>query len=494
MSQPIDRAETPPTEKEDIDQSGSSVTPMRRRSDHSDDGQKKSGLEKKKPPLYKRPRLIIIAGILFVLALIFGLRYYFYARAHESTDDAFIDGNVVQISPKVSGTVLKVYITDNQLVKAGDLLVELDPRDYQAQLEQAKADLLAAQNREQEANANIDLTKISTSANLQQATAGVEQARASVESSSAQSAAALSRVNEIQQQLAAAQANAQQENARVAAAEAAAIRDSADLERYRRLVERDEISRQKYDQTVASARSSMAELVAARKRVAAAEAKVGQERAALKTAEENYRQTSAQIAIANAQVGKAMGKLRDANAAPQRIEVSRSQSQTTTAMIKQAEAKVKQAELNLSYTKIYAPENGRVTKKNVDEGQFLQIGQTLMAITYGDIWVTANFKETQLSEMQVGQPVTVSVDAYPHLDFLAHIDSFQAGTGASFSLLPPENATGNYVKVVQRVPVKIVFDCQPDAAHTLAIGMSVVPVVNIKALPDRSRQYAGASR
>jgi membrane fusion protein (multidrug efflux system) len=202
--------------------------------------------------------------------------------------------------------------------------------------------------------------------------------------------------------------------------------------------------------------------------------------AAQNASAENARRAQAQIAAAQAQVQEAQGRFAQANTAPQQVAVSEAQAQTASASIEQLQAAVAQAELELSYTKIYSPDTGRVTHKSVEEGALVQSGQPLMAIVPGEVWVTANFKENQIGLMQPGQPVDIIVDAYPDKTFKGHVDSIQAGTGARFSLLPAENATGNYVKVVQRVPVKIVFDEPPDPRHMLAPGMSVEPEVKVR--------------
>ena len=204
-------------------------------------------------------------------------------------------------------------------------------------------------------------------------------------------------------------------------------------------------------------------------------------RAAQTTAAENARRAETQVGGAQAGVNEAMGRLAQANTAPEQIAVSQAQAETAGATIEQLRAALEQAELELSYTKIYAPDSGRVTRKAVEEGALVQVGQPLMAIVPGDVWVTANFKESQIGYLKPGQPVEIYIDAYPDKVFRGHVDSIQAGTGARFSLIPPENATGNYVKVVQRVPVKIDFDKdQLDAQHLLAPGMSVVPEVKVK--------------
>ncbi len=439
----------------------------------------KSAGEKRRP-LYKRPGFLLALGIALIVGAVVGIRYWLYARSHESTDDAFIEGHVVQVSPKVSGHIVKLYVTDNQEVKEGDLIAEIDPRDYQARLEQARAALDAALARQREAQASVALVRASTRANIQQASAIVQRARTDVEMMKAAAAAEQRRVAQARAAVATAEANLAQARAQVAAAEAEATRANADVARYQALRAKDEISQQRLDQAIAAARTANAQLEAARGRVAAAEAQLNEARAAAAAAEENARRAQTQIGSAQAQVGEALGRLAQAETAPQQVAVTQAQAETATASIEQLRAAVEQAELELSYTKIYAPASGRITRRAVEEGTLVQAGQPLMAIVSGDVWVVANFKETQVGRMRPGQPVEIRVDAYPDKVFKGHIDSIQAGTGARFSLIPPENATGNYVKVVQRVPVKIVFDEPPDPQHMLAPGMSVEPEVKVQ--------------
>jgi len=242
-----------------------------------------------------------------------------------------------------------------------------------------------------------------------------------------------------------------------------------------------DISKQSLDQATTTLQTAQAQLDAAQKQVDAAASRVNEAQANVATAQDNYRQAQAQVNLTQSQVGESQGRLEDTEAAPQRIAVNESQVGSAEAQIAQAEAVVHQAELDLSYTKIYAPDDGVVTKKAIQEGQLVQPGAALLALSQSDeVWVVANFKETQLEKMRIGQPVDVKVDAYPNEVFHGKIDSFQPGTGSRFSVLPAENATGNYVKVVQRVPVKIVFDENPDRVHLLAPGMSVEPSVKIR--------------
>jgi membrane fusion protein (multidrug efflux system) len=433
-----------------------------------------------KKPLYKRPAVLVAASIVLVVGAIIGVRYWLYARSHESTDDAFIEGHIIQISPKASGYVAKVYVTDNQQVKAGDLMVELDARDYQARLAQAKAALEAGLAKQNEARTNVSLTRATSAASIQQAVATVRQARSGVESSRAGAASLQSKARQAGSAVSTAQANLEQARAQVLAAEAEATRSNADVVRYQALFAKDEVSKQQLDQAAATANTANAQLDSARQRVVAATAQVNEARSAQAAAVETARQGQTQIGGEQAGVSEALGRLAEANTAPQRVAVSQAQSSTAGATTEQLRAQVEQAELELSYTKIYATEAGRVTSKSVEQGALVQVGQPLLAIVPGDVWVTANFKESQIGRMLPGQRVDISVDAYPDKVFKGHVDSIQAGTGAQFSLIPPENATGNYIKVVQRVPVKIVFDEPLDPKHMLAPGMSVVPEVKVK--------------
>jgi membrane fusion protein, multidrug efflux system len=431
-------------------------------------------------PFYKRRIIVIAAALAALVGVAIGVRYWLYARSHESTDDAFIEGHVIQISPKASGYVKKVYVDDNQMVRAGDLIVELDARDYEARLQQARAALDAGIARQGESRTNLSLTRATSAAAIQQAKAVVQRARSTVESTRAGASGLQSRATQAAAAISTAEANVAQAQAEVVAREAELHRVDDDAERYRTLYAKDEISKQLLDQTLAAQEQARARLVAAQQRVAATTAQVNEARAAEAAATENARQAQLQIVGAQASVGEAAGRLAQANTAPEQIAVSSAQVRTAVSAIERLQADVDQAELELSYTKIYASEDGRVTRKAVEEGALVQIGQPLLAIVPGEVWVIANFKESQIGRMVPGQTVAIAVDAYPHRVFKGHVDSIQAGTGARFSLIPPENATGNYVKVVQRVPVKIVFDEPPGTQHVLAPGMSVLPEVSIK--------------
>jgi len=380
----------------------------------------------------------MLGALVLVVVLIVGVHYFRYAMTHESTDDAFVQAHMVAISPKVASYVSRVYVDDNQHVSKGDLLVELDPRDFEVRLTQARANLAAVVAQHRGAGINTRVVETTSQAGVAQAEASLQAAERQVASARNQGAGA---------------------SARVVAAEAEATRAAADAERDQRLVTQGFVSQQARDSAIAADRSATANLDAARK--------------AEQAAAETLRQTEAQVAEARA-------RLASAKAAPEQVAYSRAQTEQVAAQIAQMEAAQRQAELDLSYTKLYAPEAGRITRKSVEPGAYVQVGQTLFSIVPDQFWVVANFKETQLRYMRPGQQATVRVDAYPDKPFKGHVDSIQAGSGAAFSLLPPENATGNYVKVVQRVPVKIVIDEAPDPNHVIGPGMSVVPEVIVR--------------
>ncbi len=433
------------------------------------------------PRSNKRKLPFIIAGIVIVIAAVSGIAYWLYSRQFESTDDAFIDGNIVQVSPKVSAYVNKIYVKDNQYVHKGDLLIELDSRDYEAHLKQAESQLHIAQAQRKQASANADLTKKTTQAAQLQAESNVQTAQTNVNQTEL---AAQIKQLQIQQALTAvktAQANLAQTRTQIPQAQANLDLAQKNFNRQQVLYRNGDISKQSFDQATTTLQTAQAQMESARKQVEAAQAKINEAQANVLTAQENYRQSLAQVDLTKSQVNESAGRLEDANAAPERVAVSETQVVTNEATIEQAQVAVSQAELELSYTKVYAPEDGYVTRKSVEEGQLVQAGSALMAISVSDdIWVVANFKETQLELMRIGQPVELKVDAYPNEIFHGKIESFQVGTGSRFSVLPAENASGNYVKVVQRIPIKIVFEEKPDKVHLLAPGMSVEPIVKIR--------------
>lgn len=375
--------------------------------------------------------LIILAGAAYG-----GVRLWNYWDSYESTDDAQIDGDIYAITSRIAGTIKAVHVEDNQAVKAGDLLVELDPAVYDVALSQAKAALNESQSLVAVARPNIPLTTVTTQTTLSTSVTAIAQARAAVAGAQRDYDSALADIRK---------------------AEADSAKAQADLERYKQLIAKDEISKQQYDTAEAAAKAAAANVDAKRATAEAAQRAIEENEARLE--ESQTRQVEAQttrpqqIAIQDATV-----KSREASAARQRTLVD-------------------QALLNLTYTKIFAPVDGIIGKKNADPGQQIAAGQQLMAdVPVGNIWVTANFKETQLKRMKPGQRVTIHVDSYDR-DYEGYVESVAGATGARFSLLPPENATGNYVKVVQRVPVRIRFKEGQDANHQLRPGMSVNPKV-----------------
>ncbi len=382
-----------------------------------------------------RTRFYVIGIVLvLIVAGIFAWRYF---QSYESTDDAEVDGHLQPLSARVSGYVTKVNVDDNQYVTAGTVLVEIDPRDYQVAVDQAKAALEDARATALASNLNVPITNINTSSQLSSSEADIENAKAGI-------AAA-------QQQYDAAQAQ-------LAEAEANSTKAQLDLGRYKQLVDKQEISQQIYDQADAAAKADAAAVVAARSSASAAAQQV----------------TQARSKLVNAEAG-----LRASQTAPRQVATSEARALSADATVKQKQALLDQAELNLQYTKIVAPVNGVVTK-DVEVGMNVQPGQQLMSIVpLEDVWVTANFKETQLKNMKVGQRAKISVDSNGRT-YNGHVDSFANSSGARLSLLPPENATGNYVKVVQRIPVKIVLEPGQNKDLSLRLGMSVEPKVYVK--------------
>lgn len=393
---------------------------------------------------HPRAKWMFLVCLLVLVAAGYGV--WRYSAVREATDDAQIDGHIVPISAKVGGNVIAVNVVDNQYIQAGKLLVQIDPRDYQVALDRAKADLAAARASAQAAETGVPITSTTTASRLNTAEAAIQGARAAL-------AAAQTEVEMARAQLSAARA-------RLRETQATHKNASADLVRMQQLIAGGEISRQQYDAAVWAEATAHAA-------VDSAQAGVAQAEHAVPVAENHVLQARAALAQAQA-------SLQAAQTAPEEIAASRAQVGTAKARVQQAEAAASQAQLNLQYTTVQAPVSGILSNKSVEVGQVVQPGQPLLAIVpLEDIWVTANFKETQLNHMRPGQPATISVDAYGGRTYRGHVDSLAAATGARFSLLPPENATGNYVKVVQRVPVKIVFEKGQDPTHVLRPGMSV---------------------
>lgn len=381
-------------------------------------------------------RIAVVIGI--VILLVIGFFAYRYFTSYESTDDAEVDGHISSISARVTGHVTKLNIRDNQYVQAGQVLVEIDPADYQVAYQKAKANFADAQAAAVAAGVNVPITSVNTSSQVSASEADVNSARAGIQAA--------------KQQFQAAKAELQE-------AEANNVKAQNDLVRYKQLVDKQEISEQQYDQAIAASKASAASVEAARASSDAAQQQVTQAEGKLIQAQANYRYAST---------------------APKQMQVIKAHEDAAIATVQQRKADLDQAALNLQYTKVVAPVDGIVSDRTVDVGQNVAPGQELMKIiNLDDVWITANFKETQLRNMKPGQRATFEVDADGR-KYNGKVDSIAGATGALFSLLPPENATGNYVKVVQRVPVKIILDPGENKDHQLRPGESVTPKVWIR--------------
>ncbi|HVO97344.1 MAG TPA: HlyD family secretion protein [Bryobacteraceae bacterium] len=401
----------------------------------------------KKSPLGK------IIGLVVVLALIAGgYMLWQHLSKYESTDDAQIDGDIHAVSARVSGHVIAVKVEETQQVKAGDVLVVLDPKDYEVAVAGARADLADAVAEYQSTRTDVPITSITTKSTLTTANSARLDASAAVSGA--------------ERQLAAARARQTTAQANVRVAQANLTKAQQDVERYKLLVAKDEISKQQYDQAVAAADAAKATLDAQNAIVAEAVQNIS-------VAEKSVEQAQARVEQANAQIQSAL-------TGPAQVKVIQARAQSAAAKVDEKRAALDQAELNLKYTTIVSPADGIVGKKSVTEGQNIAQGQELMAIVPVDgLWVTANFKETQLEKMRVGQAVKISVDAYGR-EYTGRIQRIAGASGARMSLLPPENATGNYVKVVQRIPVRIALDPGQNNDHLLRQGMSVTPRVQLR--------------
>lgn len=385
----------------------------------------------------KATRLAILVGL--SVLTIGAVLVFLSSLSWESTDDAQVDGNIFQISPRIGGHIRAIDVSDGQYVKAGTVLVEIDPADYQVALQSAQAKLADAQATADSLRINVPITSVTTRSSLASAEAGVVNAEASQR---------------------AAERNLESAQATVAQAEATSVNSDADLVRYTELVKKEDVSRQQYDQAVATAKANSAMLAAAR--------------ASAQSAEQALRE-------AQAKVIQAQAVLQAARTAPEQVSMMQARADSAGAQALERQAELDQADLNLQYTRIVAPVSGVVYKKSsIQRGANVQPDQQLMTIIPLDqTWITANFKETQLKHMQVGQRARISVDALG-CEYNGHVESIGPATGSVFSLLPPENATGNYVKVVQRVPVKIVLDPGQNQDHRLRPGMSVEPKVEVR--------------
>jgi membrane fusion protein (multidrug efflux system) len=392
-------------------------------------------------PEKKSGRKFIVIAVIILLVIGAGI-FYWRSTFSEDTDDAQVDGDLYQVSSRVTGQVIKVYVEDNQQIKIGDPIAEIDPRDYQVALEQAQASLASSQAAAIQATVNVPIIGVNVNTSVSTTGSDVTGSTAAVEQARKQAQAA---------------------EARVVAAKATAVKSRLDVERYTPLVEKDVISKQQYDAAVATDAANQASVLEA-------EATVIGDQAAVNQAIQKLAQSRFQAA-------------QSVKTGPDQVRVQQAKANSALADVKQAQAKVDQALLNLGYTHITAPTTGIVNKKNVQVGANLSIGQDVLTIIpLTNLWVTANFKETQLAKMQPGQSVTLKVDALGGRKFHGKVTQIGGATGSRLSLFPPENATGNYVKVVQRIPVRIDFTNlqQDNGDYALRPGMSVTPDVEVK--------------
>jgi len=384
----------------------------------------------------KRNKTVILVVVILVV-LVGGFFLWRYLRTYESTDDAQVDVHLYPVSARISGYVVKVNVDDNQWVQQGTVLVEIDPKDYEVAVAQAQANLANAEATAQSLNITVPITSTNTSSQLRSTASGIENSQAGILAA--------------EQQLTAARAQVEQ-------TEANDVRVQQDLQRYKLLVDKREIAQQVYDTAVASARASIAAVAAARANESAAQQAVTQAQSRLVEAQANHQ---------------------SAETGPQQVSSTRARARAAIADVEEKRALLEQAQLNLQYTKIIAPVSGQVNK-SVVVGLNVQSGQQLLTVVpLDDIWITANFKETQLRRMRVGDKAKIHVDSTGQ-KLNGHVDSIAGATGPTFSLLPPENATGNYVKIVQRIPVKIILERGENRDHLLRPGMNVVPDVYLQ--------------
>ncbi len=401
-------------------------------------------------PPRKRRRALIIVAIIGLLLAVGGFFFYQYAQTYESTDDAMVDAHLNGVSSRIQGTVTAVNADENQFVAAGEVLAKIDPRDYQVAAEQAKAELSQSQADIAAQHPNVPITQTTNETNISTSQAQVDTQLAALAAAEQDTAAAQQRQHQAEAQLREAEANS--------------AKAQADLERYRALVEKDEIPRTQFDQIVATAKAQSAAVDSAAATVATMKASV---------------ESSARVADQRrAQVAEARTRLAQSNRlAPQQAAISRANLQSKEAQATVAKAGVDRALLDLSYTNVLSPVAGVMGKRSVEVGSTVQPGQQLFTIAQiGDIWVTANFKETQLQRLRPGLKAKIHIDAFD-TDFNGYIESLPAASGSITSLLPPENATGNFVKVVQRLPVRLRFDKNQTGLDRLRPGMSAEPKV-----------------
>jgi membrane fusion protein (multidrug efflux system) len=416
----------------------------------------------------RRGRLIGLTAAVSLVALIYGGYVWWESRKHVATDDAYVEGNIVVISAKVAGHVASIHVDDNRAVKTGDLLLRIDPRDYAAKRDQARAAVAVATASQQATRSETQLTRETTAAQ-------VEEARASLESARVAEQGAQSAVVETRATLEAKHAATAAMTAEVTGWQSTQRQTAREKERMRRLLEGGFVSQRDFDQAEMASATATATLEATQKRLNQAEKEAQQAEAALTSRILAVNQAKQRINEARAALGRVESQRRQ-------VIVKEAEIERAVAALSQAQADLAFAELQLAHAEVRAPGDGVVSKKSVEVGQVVQMGQPLLALVpLQDVWVVANFKETQLSRVRPGMPATVEIDTVPGQVFHGTVDSLSAGTGSRFSLLPPENATGNWVKVVQRVPVKIRLDPREFGnPHTLRAGMSAYVVIRVR--------------
>jgi membrane fusion protein (multidrug efflux system) len=411
---------------------------------------------------------VLSAGAILLLAAAgYGVHLWRYYTHHVSTDDAFVTAHISPVSARISGTIIEVLVQDNQDVHAGDVLVRLDPRDREVALAQTRAAVAAGRGDLENARVNVPLADLSTASLVQQATSALAAAEQGIE-------VATHDLDQRRSEVASRRAAVAGAEAMVRAAESDFERARLDRDRMAMLAQKALVAQQDVDHADATFRNAQAVLDGARQKLVQASSDARQVEAAVRSQE-------ATLAQARQRVGESRAALAQARSQREQVKVRSADVDSAQGRLAQAEANREAAELNVAYTTIRAPAAGRVSRKTVEVGQVVQAGQQLMAVVdLDDVWVLANFKETELTGVRAGQRATVTVDTYPGVVFHARVDSIQGGSGAVFSLLPPENATGNFVKVVQRIPVKLVVERGENRQHLLVPGMSVVPTIALR--------------
>jgi membrane fusion protein, multidrug efflux system len=430
-----------------------------------------------KPAPQRRKRLPLIlagVGIGATVAGIFGFRYWEFISTHQTTDNATVYGHIHQISSKVAGTVTEVLVNDNQQVQPGQLLAKLDPKDYENKVQQAKAALDAAQRQASAAQANIALASQTTTGKTSQAQGDVSTAQAGVSTAQAVVEEAKAGIPAAQAAVQEAQAGIPLAQAQVAQADANLQKTQADFNRYNSLYKSGAISGQQLDTARAALAVAQAQKNSALQSVQQAQARLAAAKVGVAQAQSKLAQAQEGIMSARAKLAASKGGLQQATASGQQTTVSRSQYAAAQAAIAQSQAALNDAQLQRSYVNITAPSAGRIGRKNVEIGNRIPVGSPLMAVVDNDYWVVANFKETQLDKVKPKQVVEVKLDAFPSHLFKGYVDSLSPASGSQFSLLPPDNATGNFTKIVQRIPVKIRLDANSLKGYEtrLAPGMS----------------------